>query len=220
MRTGVPMTHQMKVEIPRLRNLARHAGRHLIEATLVPLGLFYGGLAVVGIWGALIACLLWVYAAIGLRVAARRRVPGLLLLAAFGLTMRTALAFATGSVFLYFLQPTLTTVVVDGMFLASVPTGRPMAQRLAADFCPLPARFHAHPGVRRFFSQLTLLWVFVQLMNAAITVALLVSQPVRTYVWTRSVISVFVTGGAIAASTWWFKHSMRHHGISVVYGSR
>src|SRR6516165_3435693 len=189
-RTGVPMTHQMKVEIPRLRDLAPHAGRHLIEATLVPLVLFYGGLAVVGIWGALVACLVWVYAAVALRLAARRRVPGLLLLAAFGLTMRTALALATGSVFLYFLQPTLTTVVVAGLFLASVPTGRPMAQRLAADFCPLPARFHAHPGVRRFFSQLTLLWVFVQLMNAAITVALLVSQPVRTYVWTRSVISV------------------------------
>ena len=29
--------------------------------------------------------------------------------------------------------------------------------------------------------------------------------------------SVFVTGGAIAVSTWWFKRSMRHHGITVVY---
>ncbi|HZQ58335.1 MAG TPA: VC0807 family protein [Acidimicrobiales bacterium] len=207
----------MKVEIPRLRSLAPHAGRHIIEATLVPLALFYGGLSLVGIWGALIACLVWVYAALAVRLVARRRVPGLLVIAALGLTARTAFAFATHSVFLYFLQPTLTTLVVAAVFLASVPTGRPMAERLAADFCPLPARFLAHPGVRRFFSRLTLLWVFVQLMNVAITITLLVSQPVRTYVWTRSVISVFVTGSAIAVSTWWFKRSMRHHGITVVY---
>jgi len=213
------MIHQMNVEIPRLRSLARHAGRHIIEATLVPLALFYGFLSLVGIWGALLACLAWVYAALGVRLLASRRVPGLLVIAALGLTARTAFAFLTHSVFLYFLQPTLTTLVVAGVFLASVPTGRPMAERLAADFCPLPARFLAHPGVRRFFSRLTLLWVFVQLMNVAITITLLVSQPVRTYVWTRSVISVFVTGGAIAASTLWFKRSMRRHGITVVYGA-
>jgi hypothetical protein len=213
------MIHQMKVEIPRLRSLAPHAGRHIIEATLVPLALFYGGLSLVGIWGALIACLVWVYAALAVRALSRRRVPGLLVIAALGLTARTAFAFAAHSVFLYFLQPSLTTLVVAGVFLVSVPTGHPMAERLAADFCPLPPRFLAHPGVRRFFSRLTLLWVFVQLINVAITVTLLVSQPVRTYVWTRSLISVVVTGGAIAVSTWWFKRSMRRNGITVVYAT-
>jgi hypothetical protein len=207
----------MNVEIPRLRLLARHVGRHVVEATLVPLTLFYGGLSLVGLRGALLACLVWVYAALAVRLLARTRVPGLLVLAALGLTARTAFAIATHSVYLYFLQPTLTTLVVAGVFLVSVPTGRPMAERLVADFCPLPPHFLAHPGVRRFFSRLTLLWVFVQLINVAITMVLLLSQPVRTYVWTRSVISVFVTGGAIVVSTWWFKRSMRRQGITVVY---
>jgi hypothetical protein len=110
-------------ELPRLRSLARHAIPHLIEATLIPLALFYGFLWIVGVWGALFAALGWSYAAILRRVVLRQSIPGLLVLGALGLTARTAVAFASGSVFIYFLQPTLTTVVIAGAFLLSVPAG-------------------------------------------------------------------------------------------------
>jgi uncharacterized membrane protein len=205
-----------RVEIPRLRSLSRHAGRHIIEATLIPLALFYGAISLFGTLAALLVALGWSYLAIGRRLVTGRRVPGILVLGAFGLTARTIVALGTGSLFLYFLQPTLTNVVVAGIFLASLSTHRPMAERLAADFCPLPGAFLAHPGVRRFFNQLTLLWAGVQLANAGVTIALLVSQPVRTYLWARSLSSFVITGGAIAVSTLWFRRSMRRHGITVV----
>jgi len=207
----------LHIEIPRLRTLAHHAGGHVLEATVVPVGLFYLFLSFVGIWAALAAGLAWSYVAVGRRLLTGQRVPGLLLLGALGLTARTLLAVATGSVFLYFLQPTLTTVVTAALFLVTLPTGRPMAERLAADFCPLPSGFTAHPGVRRFFNRLTLLWVLVQLGNAAITITLLLSMSVRTYVVTRTLISLVVTGGAIGFSTLWFRRSMRHHGVTVSY---
>ncbi|MHB8467675.1 MAG: VC0807 family protein [Acidimicrobiales bacterium] len=206
-----------RVEIPRLMALARHAGPHLIEATVIPLGLFYGGLWLLGLWGALIVGLAWSYVAIGRRLITRQRVPGLLLLGAFGITARTIVAFATGSVFVYFLQPTLTTLVVAGAFLVSLPTRRPLAERLAADFCPLPKLFLAQPGVRTFFLRITVLWSFVQLANAAITITLLLSQPIGTFVWVRSVSSMTLTVGAVVLSTMWFKHSMHRHGIAVVW---
>ena len=126
------------LELPRYAGLLRHAGRHLIEATLAPLALFYLFLALVGIWGALIAALVWSYGAIARRVITGARLPGLLLLGALGITVRTAIAFATGSVFIYFLQPTLLTVGIAGAFLVSASIGHPLAQRLAADFCPSP----------------------------------------------------------------------------------
>lgn len=205
------------VEIPRLRSLARHASRHVLEATLIPLGLFYLALALAGIWAALVAALAWSYLAVGRRLATRQRVPGLLVLGAFGITARTAISAATGNVFVYFLQPTLTTVGIAGLFLLSLPTGRPMAERLAADFCPLPPRFLAHPGVRRFFLRLTVLWGFVQLANAGLTLLLLLSQPLETFVWAKSLTSLALTGTAIAVSALWFRRSMRNHGIRVVH---
>src|SRR3954470_9860829 len=110
-----------RVEIPRLRTMARHALPHLIEATFIPLILFYTFLWTAGVWGALVAALVWSYAAIIRRAATGQRIPGIPVLGTLGLTLRTIAAFASGSVFIYFLQPSLTTVVVSGAFLLSVP---------------------------------------------------------------------------------------------------
>ncbi len=214
-RGGIQLANH--VEIPRLGTLSRHAGRHVMEATVVPLVLFYGAITFFGTTPALLVALGWSYLAMARRLISGRRVPGLLVLGALGLTARTALALGTGSLFLYFLQPTLMNVAIATIFLASVPARSPMAERLASDFCPLPGTFLSNPAVRRFFNRLTLLWAGVQLANAVITLALLVSEPVPTYLWTRSVSSALLTGCAIAVSVLWFKRSMRRHGITVVH---
>jgi uncharacterized membrane protein len=207
--------HHPPLQIPRLRAMARHALPGLVEASLIPLAVFYGALWVVGVWGALLAALAWSYTAIARRLVTRTPIPGLLLLGAAGLTARTIMALVSGSVFVYFLQPTLTTVLIAGVFLVSVPAGRPLAERLAGDFCPLPETFMASPPVRRFFARITVLWAFVQLSNAAFSIWLLVTQPVQTYVVARTAASWVLTGGAIVASTLYFKHSMRRHGVTV-----
>lgn len=203
------------LEIPRLRALARHALPNLVESSLIPLAAFYAALWLVGVWGGLIAALVWSYTAIARRLLTRTPVPGLLVLGAVGMTARTIVAAASGSVFVYFLQPTLTTVLVGGIFLVSVPAGRPLAERLAGDFCPLPAAFMGSPPVRRFFARITVLWAFVQLTNAAVSIWLLVTQPVGTYVVARTATSWVLTGGAVAVSTLYFRRSMRRHGITV-----
>jgi hypothetical protein len=200
-------------QMPRLRTMASHALPHLVEATFIPLALFYVCLWLASVWVALAVALLWSYVALGRRLALRKRVPGLLVIGAIGLTARTIVAVLTGSVFLYFLQPTLTTVCVAGAFLASVPAGRPLAERLAADFCPLPPAMLSSPHVRRFFSRITLLWAFVNLTNAGATVVLLLTQSVGTYVFAKTVVSLGLTGLGIAVSTVWFGVSMRRHGV-------
>jgi intracellular septation protein A len=212
--------HHPPLQIPRLRAMARHALPGLIEASLIPLAVFYVALWVVGVWGALIAALAWSYTAIIRRVVTRTPIPGLLLLGAAGITARTTVALVSGSVFVYFLQPTLTTVLIAGVFLVSVPAGRPLAERLAGDFCPLPETFMASPPVRRFFARITVLWAFVQLSNAAFSIWLLATQPVHTYVVARTAASWLLTGVAILASTLYFKHSMRRHGVTIHWRSR
>jgi hypothetical protein len=155
----------------------------------------------------------WTYVAVARRLVTGRRVPGILLLAAVTLTARTAIAIASGSVVVYFLQPTLGTALVAAAFLLSVPLGRPLAERLARDFCPIPPRVLTHERVRQFFLRITLLWAFTQLANAALTLWLLLSQSLATFLVAKTLVSWGLTGGAIVVSTIWFRRSMTRHGI-------
>jgi hypothetical protein len=156
-------------EMPRLRTLARHAVPHVLEGTVVPLALFLLMLRFIGVWGAVLMGLGWTYVAVARRLVTGRRVPGVLLLAAVTLTARTVIAIVSGSVVVYFLQPTLGTALIAGAFLLSVPLGRPLAERLARDFCPIPTPVLMHERVRQFFLRITLLWAFTQLANASLT---------------------------------------------------
>jgi hypothetical protein len=202
-------------EIPRLPALARHALPNVLEGTVIPVAVFVVSLRFLGVWGALLAGLCWGYGAIAWRLVSRRRVPGLLLLGVATLTARTAIAFATGSVFVYFLQPTLGTALVAAAFLVSVTIKRPLAERLAHDFLPLPPGLLANTHVRRFFLRVSLLWAFTGIANVTITLWLLLSQSIGTFVIARSATSLVLTVSAIAVSTLWFVRSMRRHGVLV-----
>jgi uncharacterized membrane protein len=98
---------------------------------------------------------------------------------------------------------------VAGVFAGSALLGRPLAQRLAADFLPLPEALLARRGVRRFFQRVSLLWAVVFLANAGIGLWLLVSQPLATFLWSRTVASLALTGLAVVLSTWWFRRCVR-----------
>jgi intracellular septation protein A len=202
-----------KFEIPKLRAIAAHATPRVIEGTLIPLGLFLVVLQLAGIWGALAVGVGWTYGAIVLRLVTGRRVPGILLLGALTATARGALAVATHSVFLYFLQPTLGTALVGGAFLVSFVAGRPLTERLAHDFCPLPEAMSGHPLLKRFFLRISLLWAGVFLANAALTLWLLLSQSLTVYVLAKPAVSFGFTAIGICTSVWWFHRSIQRHGI-------
>ena len=203
------------VEIPHALTVARHAIPRVIEGTIVPLALFLIGLRVIGVWGAMFAGLGFVYAAILVRLVARRPVPGILAIGAVTLTVRTIIAVLSHSSVVYFLQPSLGTIAVSAAFLLSVPFGRPLAARLAADFCPLSREVHGNQHVRAFFRRISLLWAAAQAANAGLTLWLLFSQSLATYVVFRSVVSAGTTITAITISTLWFLRCMRRNGITV-----
>jgi len=206
-------------ELPRLRELARRAAPQVIEATLVPLGLFYAFLATLGPTGAICSALAWSYLAVVRRLLMREHVSGLLLIATLGITARSVLALASGSsLFVYFLQPSLATALVGGAFLLSVPLGRPLAERLAHDFVPLPPSFVKGPKVRQLFMRISLLWALVMLANAAGTIALLVSVPIATYLAAKTGLSSALTVGGILLSSWWFRRSLRRHNLKLSPG--
>ena len=214
---GPPERHT--IHLPAIRSILRTAGSHLLEATLAPLGLFYGLLALTGLRWALVGALAWSYSAVARRLLAHQRVPGILLLGTALFTVRTVLAMATGSVFVYFLQPTLGTFLVAGLFLLSMRTGRPLAERLAHDFCPLPADLVANSRVQRFFLHISLLWALVYVVNGFATLALLLSSSIGTFLVVRTAVSTALTVAAIAFSYLWFRRSLRHEGVVLRWAS-
>lgn len=198
-------------ELPRVRTLLLNATPRLLEGIVLPVAVFLGALRLLGVTGAVVAGLGVAYLAIGWRLATRRPVPGILALGALTLTARSVLMVLTGSTVVYFLQPTLSTALVAVALAISVPARRPLAERLARDFCPLPPDVLAHLALRRFFERITLLWSAVQVLNASVTIWLLLTESVGTFVVTKTIVSLALTAGAIAVSIVSFQRCMQDH---------
>lgn len=202
--------HSHGFELPRLTAMLRHALLPFVEGVVGPVAVFYAALVLLGLNGALIAAVGWVYVGIVWRVLRGQAVSGMLLLAALGVTVRAGLAAVTGSAVVYFLQPTLGTLLVSMTFLASVPLRRPLAQKLATDMMPLPEAFLAHVRVQRFFLRISLLWSLVFLVNAVVSLWMLFHESIHTYLWVRTSLVAALGAAAVLVSIWGFRRCLRH----------
>ena len=159
----------------------------LLVAVVVPAVVFYGVFVLAGVWTAIAAALAWSYGAIGWRAVTRRRTSGLLILTAVLLTGRTALSVVADSTWLYFLQPVISDGLVAFLFLLSLARARPMVARLAGDFYPMDHELAMRPRIRRLFRNLTVLWAALGLAKAGMTLWLLQSQSLETFILVKSV---------------------------------
>jgi hypothetical protein len=201
--------------LPQPRKVLRHAAPVVLEGVVGPLVLFYLLLVVSGFRGALIAALAWSYLALGRRLLKGERVSMLLFFGTILLTLRTVVAFFTGSAFLYFAQPTAGTIIISVALLVSALLGRPFTQRFAHDFCPMDPAIMRRPLVRRFFIRISILWATVLMLNAGLVFWLLVSSSLRSFVIERSAVTYGLTAIAIFFSITGFMAMMRRDGITV-----
>ena len=87
--------------LPPPRKALRHALPVVLEGVVGPLVVFYLLLVFTGFRGAFIAALTWSYLAVW-RLLKGERVSMLLLFGTILITLRTVVAFVTGSAFIYF----------------------------------------------------------------------------------------------------------------------
>ena len=188
--TVTPLTETPLTETPHrpsLMTVVRRVSLSLLIAVVVPAVVFYVVFVVAGVWPAIVAALVWSYGAIAWRAVTRRRTSGLLILAAILLTGRTVLSVVADSTWLYFLQPVISDGFVALLFLLSLASARPMVARLAGDFYPMDHELAMRPRIRRLFWQLTVLWAVLGAAKAAMTLWLLQSQTLETFVLVKSV---------------------------------
>lgn len=185
--------------------MVRRVSLSLLIAVVIPAVVFYLSFVLAGAWTAMGAALVWSYGAIAWRALTGRRTSGLLILTALLLTGRTALSVVADSTWLYFLQPIISDGAVALLFLFSLASARPMVARLAGDFYPMDHELAARPRVRRLFRNLTILWAVLGLTKATMTLWLLQSQTLGTFVLVKSismtainVLAAFATIGLAA----------------------
>jgi hypothetical protein len=195
--------------------VARRGGPHLLEATFVPAALFYCCLVWGGLTLAYLTAVGWIYSAVARRLVRRRKVPIILVLGVVGITVRTAMALASGSTFIYFVQPILGTVATAGVFLFSLVGGRPLIGRLAIDFWPMTPEVADNPRVISLFRGLTVLWAGVNLATAAATLSLLLTLPLATFVAAKQASGLVISTTGIVVTVCWSHRIACQEGVLV-----
>jgi hypothetical protein len=152
---------------------------------------------------ALVAALLWCYGAMAWRLTTKRRASGLLIITMVGLTAKTAMAFASGSTFLYFLQPAITDGIIAALFLSSLTTARPVVARLAGDFYPMNADIAERPRIQKLFWNLTLFWAGIAFTKAVVTLYLLEQFSTASFVAIKGlfIMAMVISGTAVTLFT-------------------
>jgi hypothetical protein len=191
----------------------RRGGPKLLEATVIPGFLFYLALVLGGLAVAYLTALAWIFGCLARRLVTGRAVPPILILGAVGISVRTAVAVATGSRFIYFAQPILGTVATGGVFLVSLVIGQPLIGRLANDFWPITPEMATNPRVLSLFRGLTVLWAGVNMATAALTFTLLLSLPLATFVAVKQVSGLAITVCAVAVTIVWSHRTACREGI-------
>jgi hypothetical protein len=208
--------HPGKVSV--IGAVTRRLVPYLVEATFVPLVLFYVFLLSWGLTAAFLAAAGWSYAAVGRRLIGRRPIPALLVLSCVGITMRTALYLCSGNSFVYFVQPILRTTLTAIVLGASVLIGRPLIARFASDFCPLTPDVEIRPAIAGLFRRLTYLWAGVNLVAAAVSLTLLLTVPTAVFVGTATVAARALTSTGVVLTVADAVRTARSEGLATAIG--
>lgn len=192
-------TETAPAEAPRLGAILKHLGLSLLMANIIPGALFYLCLRAGNVWTALIVALVWCYGTMAWRIGTKRRTSALVFVTVIGLTAKTILALASGSTYVYFLQPAVNDGLVALFFLLSLVLSRPIVARLAHDFFPMSDEVAKRPRLQQLFWRLTMLWALICLIKSVVTLWMLESMPLVTFVTIKTILTptVLVAGAAV-----------------------
>ena len=193
--------------------VVRRLWPYLIEATVVPTAAYYLFLTSFGqVWG-IVAASVCTYLSVGRRLLLRQPVPGLLLVASVGITVRLGIYLLNHSEFMYFVQPVAKTGATALLFATSVLIGKPLVARFAADFCSFDDTVGARPAITSLFRRLTYLWAGAQFTVAAINLTLLMTVPVAVFVGTAAGTAWLVMSIGVAITVADAVRTTRHDGL-------
>jgi hypothetical protein len=203
------------IDVAHPSALARHAGKTVLVASIIPSSIFYATLNIAGLPAAIGAALAWYYTVLVVRHLHGRPVVGAAMLGAGLMSMRAVVALWTGSAYLYFLQPVAGTVATATSIAVTAMAGRPLIERLVHDFVPVPDPLAERLNRARFFHRTSALWAFTYIVNAVGTVWLLTNASLGSFVLIKSFMSPVLTSAAALVTFVLFRRLLRREGVSL-----
>jgi intracellular septation protein A len=188
--------------------------------SVLPLTVFYTAYSLAGLTAGTAAALVWYYLMVGIRLVRKQPILTAMVLGAGLLTVRTVTTWLTGSAMLYFLQPVIGTVATATAIAATALVGRPMLDRLAHEFCPVPEELSHRLRQRRFFGRLSIVWSLTYVVNALGTVWLLTASSMSGFLVLKTILSPILTGVALVVSYALLRFTLRHEGVRLRWGAR
>jgi len=212
-----PPPHHV-IDLPCVAQIIRRAGWTVLVASVVPMVVFYLAFASAGVRAAVGVTIGWYYAGLLWRLARRKPMLGAALLGAGLLTLRGVVMFWTGNTFLYFLQPVAGTVATATAIAVTALAGRPLLERLAHDFVPLPPALTERLRANRFFRYASALWALTYLVNAVGTVWLLSNASLGGFLLLKTLLSPVLTVLSVALTLALFRLLMRRERVHLRWG--
>jgi hypothetical protein len=206
------------IDLPCMAQIARRAGTTVLVASVLPMGVFYLTSVLAGLRAAVAVTVAWYYAGLLWRRARRKPVVAAAMLGAGLLTLRAVVMFWTGSAFLYFLQPVAGTIATAVAIAVTGLVGRPLLERLAHDFCPLPPALTDRLRASRFFRYASALWALTYAVNAVGTVWLLSNSSLGSFLLLKTVLSPVLTVFAVALTYALFRALMHRERVQIRWG--
>lgn len=188
------------ITVARPSTIAAHAGKTIMLASVLPMALFYATLSLAGLAAAIVATSVWYYAGVAIRWRRKHKIVGATALGAALMTVRAAVGLWTGSAFIFFLQPVACTVATATSFAVTALAGRPLFERLAHDFVPVPDALSDRLRAHRFFRSASLLWALMYAVNAVGTVWLLTTSSLGAFLLLKTLLSPALTGATLAVT--------------------
>jgi len=207
------------VEFPRPLRLVGTISWSLIESAGLPVGALALGAWLYGRDAGLLAGLAAVWLVALIRRIATGTVPSLLWITAVVLTLQTAMVLATGLLWIYLLQFPAANLVMSLLFAWTARGPQPLVARLAAEVVALRQPTRHHPGLHRFFQGATWLWAGIFLLLTAGLGVMMVTEPLRAFLVSSTVVTVALTVAGIAISALWFRSVLRRSGLRVRFAA-
>lgn len=187
----------------------------MLLASVIPMALFYAALSMFNLTVGIAVAMAWYYVGLALRVMRGRPLLGTAMLGASLMTIRAAVGFWTGSAFVFFLQPVAGTIATATAIALTAMIGRPLLERLAHDFVPVPIALSDRLHTTGFFGHASMVWAITYMINAFGTVWLLTRASLGSFLVLKTVLSPVLTGVAIAATYAIFRWAMRREGVQL-----
>ena len=207
------------LELPRPWRLMLTAGWNLAESLGLPVAGYFVGARLGGRDAGMLAATAVVWLTVAGRKVFTRGVPGLLTISALVLTLQTAVVIVTGSMLFFLLQFPLANLGLCVLFARTAPTRKPLVAQLAAEVVALRQPSSHHPGLHRFFQGATWLWAGIFLLLTAGLGVMMVTEPLRAFLVSSTVVTAALTVAGIAVSALWFRSVLRRSGLRVRFAA-